>query len=78
VFVAGGDAKVHAYSEEDGHELWTGTLPGSSNGIPVSYESKGRQFIVFSSLPGGARSATGGAASADAPRGYIAFALPKK
>ncbi len=78
VFVAGGDAKIHAYSEEDGHELWTGTLPGSSNGIPVSYESKGRQFIVFSSLPGGARSATGGAVSADAPRGYIAFALPKK
>ena len=82
VFVAGGDGKVRAYDEDNGRVLWTGTLPGNSSGIPVGYEAKGRQFIVFSSLPRGA--GRGGRASAlnpetptDAPRGYIAFALPK-
>jgi quinoprotein glucose dehydrogenase len=51
VFVAGGDGKVRAYDEDNGQVLWTGTLPGNSNGIPVSYEAKGRQYVVFSSLP---------------------------
>ena len=75
VFVAGSDRKVRAYDEDDGHVLWTGTLPGSASGIPVCYESKGRQYVVISSLATGAR----GAASdtpPETPRGYIAFALP--
>ena len=46
VFLAGGDGKVRAYDEDTGQVLWTGTLPGPSSGIPVSYEAKGRQFIV--------------------------------
>ena len=77
VFVAGRDGKLHAYDEDNGKELWAGTLPGSSSGIPVSYEAKGRQYVVVTSLPGGG--GRGGAASElspDAPRGYIAFALP--
>jgi len=45
----------------------------------VSYESKGRQYVVFSSMPGGGgRRNVGPAVSPDAPRGYIAFALPKQ
>jgi len=85
VFVAGGDGKVRAYDEDNGQVLWTGTLPGNSSGIPVSYEAKGRQYVVFSSLPrvagrGGRGGGRGGAAipevSPDTPRGYIAFALP--
>jgi quinoprotein glucose dehydrogenase len=75
VFVAGGDRKVRAYDEDDGSVLWTGALPGNSSGIPASYESKGRQYIVFSSAPGGRRSPAP-AVSSDAPRGYIAFAVP--
>jgi quinoprotein glucose dehydrogenase len=82
IFVAGGDGKVRAYDEDNGHVLWSGTLPGNASGIPVSYEVKGRQFVVFSSLPrsagrGGRGSATSSGPATDAPRGYIAFALPK-
>src|SRR6185312_7538872 len=62
IFVAGGDSKVRAYDQDNGQVRWTATLPGSSSGIPIGYESKGRQFIVFSSRP----------------RGCIAFALPAK
>ena len=87
VFVAGADGKVRAYDEDTGQVLWTGTLPGNSNGIPVSYEAKGRQYIVFSSLPRAAgRGGRGGGRGAaavpevppDLPRGYIAFALPQR
>ena len=84
VFLAGGDGKLRAYDEDNGRVLWTGTLPGSSSGIPVSYEAKGRQYVVFSSLPrvagrGGDRGL--GAVlptpvPPDTPRGYMAFALP--
>jgi quinoprotein glucose dehydrogenase len=51
VFVAGGDGKARAYDEETGLVLWSGTLPGSSSGIPASYEANGRQYVVFSSVP---------------------------
>jgi len=82
VFVAGGDGKARAYNEDTGQVLWSGTLPGNSNGIPISYESKGRQFVVFSSLPRGrgddGRGAAAADLSADTPRGYIAFALPQR
>jgi quinoprotein glucose dehydrogenase len=79
VFVAGGDRKVRAYDEDTGQVLWTGAIPGSSSGIPASYEAKGRQYVVFSSLPGGGgRRNVGPAPPPDAPRGYITFALPQK
>jgi quinoprotein glucose dehydrogenase len=87
VFVAGGDGKARAFDEETGQVLWTGTLPGNSSGIPVSYEAKGRQYVVFSSLPrgagrggrgGGSGFAVGPEVPPDMPRGYIAFALPQR
>jgi len=78
VFLAGGDGSVRAYDEDTGQVLWTGRLPGTASGIPVSYEAKGRQYFVIASLPGGFRMGAGPPASADAPRGYIAFALPKR
>jgi quinoprotein glucose dehydrogenase len=80
VFVAGRDSKLHAYDEESGEEVWAGPLPGSSSGIPVSYEAKGRQYVVVTSMPGGGGGGRGAAAqpSSDTPRGYIAFALPRK
>ena len=77
VFVAGSDRKVRAYDEDDGHVLWTGRLPGSASGIPASYEANGRQFVVVSSPGVGGRRGEAPDASADTPRGYIAFALPK-
>lgn len=79
LFLAGGDGKVRAYDEDNGQVLWTGMLPGTASGIPVSYEAKGRQYVVLASLPGGFRGgAAGPAVSPDAPRGYIAFALPRR
>jgi quinoprotein glucose dehydrogenase len=80
VFLAGGDGKVRAYDEDTGKVLWTGTLPGPSSGVPVTYESKGRQFVVFSALPGSFRGLGGAGrpAAGEVARGYIAFALPRK
>ena len=81
VFVAGGDGKVRAYDEETGKVLWTGTIPGTASGIPASYEAKGRQYVVFASVPGGFRGMEEGEPQTqpeNAPRGYIAFALPRK
>jgi glucose dehydrogenase len=74
-----GDGKLRAYDQDNGNVVWTGTLPGTASGVPVSYESKGRQYVVVASQPGGFRGMGGGAAaiSPDAPRGYIAFALPR-
>ena len=46
VFHAGGDGKVRAYDEDTGQVLWTGTFSGSTSGVPVSYEAKGRQYFV--------------------------------
>jgi quinoprotein glucose dehydrogenase len=87
VFMAGGDGKVRAYDEDNGNVLWTGTLPGGSRGVPVIYQAKGRQYLVVASTAGNGRGGGGGGGQAAAtappispntPRGYIAFALPRK
>ncbi len=82
VFLVGGDHKIRAYDEETGKVLWTGTIGGTSTGIPAMYEVNGRQYLTIAvQAPGaGRRGGTGrGQASAgpDGPVGYIAFALPK-
>ena len=82
VFHAGGDGKVRAYDEDTGEVLWTGGFNGTTAGVPVSYESKGRQYFVILSSEGGGRGGRGaaGAEPADpsAPIGAIAYALPEK
>ena len=83
VFHAGNDGKVRAYDEDTGAVLWSGALNGSTSGVPVTYESKGRQYFVIVSSRGGGRGGGRGAAAAEpvdpsTPTGAIAFALPKK
>ena len=85
VFQAGGDGKLRAYDEDTGKVLWMGNFAGSSRGVPVIYESKGRQYIVIAATAGGGAPVgpplPGGAAPAIAPGtpiGHIAWALPKK
>jgi quinoprotein glucose dehydrogenase len=88
VFHAGGDGKVRAYDEETGQVLWSGSFTGSASGVPVSYESKGRQYVVIIANQGGGRGGGGGGGRAglepptpldsNVPIGAIAFALPKK
>jgi len=61
VFHAGNDGKVRAYDEDTGKVLWTGTFPGSTSGVPVSYEAGGRQYFVLIASQGGGRGGRGGA-----------------
>ena len=75
------DGKVRAYDEDTGDVLWTGTIGGTTSGVPVSYEAKGRQYFVIMTNPGGGgRGGNAPSASRDpsVPTGAIAFALPKK
>jgi len=88
VFHVGGDSKVRAYDEDTSKVLWEGQFTGSAPGVPVSYESRGRQYVVISASAGGGRGGGGGAAAAAPPEtpppanapptGMIAFALPRK
>jgi quinoprotein glucose dehydrogenase len=82
VFHAGGDGKVRAYDEDTGQVMWTGRFTGSTSGVPVSYEAKGRQYFVVISAAGGGRGGGRGAAAQppdpSAPVGAVAFALPRK
>ncbi len=76
VFHAGGDGKFRAYDEDTGQVLWSGTFTGNAPGVPVSYEAKGRQYVVVTaSRAGGAGSSQAEAVPAS---GMIVYALPKK
>jgi quinoprotein glucose dehydrogenase len=87
VFHAGGDNRVRAYDEDTGKVLWEGRYTGNASGVPVSYESRGRQYVVVIANAGGGRGG-GGAGAAPAapttpapdapPSGMIAFALPRR
>jgi quinoprotein glucose dehydrogenase len=71
VFHAGGDGKIRAYDEDTGKVLWTGTFTGNAPGVPVSYESRGKQYVVM--IAG--RGNDDDAPVSDTPTGMIAFAL---
>jgi quinoprotein glucose dehydrogenase len=83
VFLAGGDGKLRAYDEDTGRVLWTGNFAGSSRGVPVMYESRGRQYLVITAVNAGTFPAAPGAANPpaqlapDTPIGHIAWALPR-
>jgi quinoprotein glucose dehydrogenase len=85
VFHAGGDNKIRAYDEDTGKVLWEGRFTGSAPGVPVSYESRGRQYVVITASAGGGRGGGGAAPAPQAPlgpdappTGMIAFALPRR
>ena len=79
VFHAGNDGKVRAYDEDTGEVLWTGVFNGATSGVPVSYESKGRQyFVIVTNAGGGGRGGAAAQADLSAPTGAIAYALPEK
>jgi len=77
VFHAGNDGKVRAYDEDTGEVLWTGTFNGTTSGVPVSYEAKGRQYFVMLTNRGGGGAAPTTPVDPSVPTGAIAFALPK-
>jgi glucose dehydrogenase len=77
VFHAGGDGKFRAYDEETGKVLWSGSFVGSAPGVPVSYEARGRQYVVMIAGQGGG-AGSGAGSEGPTPSGMIAFALPRK
>lgn len=64
------DQYLRAFDAKTGQELWQGRLPASGMATPMTYEWRGRQFVVI---------AAGGRADAGVPIGdsFMAFALPK-
>jgi quinoprotein glucose dehydrogenase len=78
VFHAGGDGKFRAYDEESGKVLWTSTFTGSAPGVPASYESQGRQYVLLTAGQGSGGGAAAAAAQNSGPSGMIAYALPKR
>ena len=71
VFVAGTvDPFIRAFDVETGKELWKAQLPASAHAMPMTYQSRGKQFVVI---------AAGGHAHIDEePKGdaVVAFTLP--
>lgn len=64
------DKKCRAYDKTTGKLLWEAQMPFSANATPITYEIRGRQYIVI---------AAGGQRDPSTPGGggvYVAFALP--
>jgi quinoprotein glucose dehydrogenase len=73
LFHAAGDGKFRAYDEDTGKVLWTGTFTGNAPGVPVSYEAKGRQYVVMIAGQGNDDDPK----PSGTPTGMIAFALKR-
>jgi quinoprotein glucose dehydrogenase len=74
VFLATGDGRLRAYDEDTGREVWSTTLPAGNRGLPIMYESAGRQFLVINAT----QTPVGAAAGAPISRAYVAYALPRR
>jgi quinoprotein glucose dehydrogenase len=80
IFAPGGDSKVRAFDTDTGKVVWSAALGGAIRGSPAMYEIDGRQYLLVAAsddFPPGALPPNG-VAPTDGPRGYVAFALPKK
>jgi quinoprotein glucose dehydrogenase len=65
------DKKFHAFDKASGKLLWETTLPFAGNATPITYQVKGRQYVVIAAGGGkDLKSKSGGV--------YVAFAVPKK
>ncbi len=82
VFGAGGDNTLRAWDSETGKELWSTRYGGSFLGSLMMYEMGGRQYLLVPAASSAGGRGRGGAAAAappaDAPLGWVAYALPAK
>jgi quinoprotein glucose dehydrogenase len=74
VFHAGGDGKFRAYDQDSGKVLWSASFIGTAAGVPVSYESRGRQYVAMAASHGGGGSQT----EAEPASGLTAYALKRR
>lgn len=74
------DRKIHAWDKDTGKLLWQGSLPGPGQGIPATYQVRGRQFLVVPAAtytPPGAGRALPTSNTAPAENSFVVYALPK-
>jgi quinoprotein glucose dehydrogenase len=64
-----GDRYLRAFDAQSGAELWQGRLPTTTQATPMTYEWKGRQYVVIAA--GGRQEAGSGMGDS-----VVAFALP--
>ena len=84
-FSTGSDRRFRAYDRDTGREVWSIELGAASEGMPATYETNGRQFVVFPVAAGGGMFAARFGGSAPAGRGaadqlpgqYVALALKR-
>ena len=78
VFGAGRDNQIRAWDSDTGKQLWSSRFGGNFVGSPVMYEMDGRQYLLVSaaSAAAGGRGAAATVPAADAPLGWVAYALP--
>jgi quinoprotein glucose dehydrogenase len=79
IFGAGRDNQVRAWDTETGNQLWSSRFGGNFIGQLAMYEMDGRQYLLVPA----AGTAAGGrgqqnAPAANAPLGWVAYALPEK
>jgi quinohemoprotein ethanol dehydrogenase len=76
------DGRLHAYSADQGKDLWSYDAGVAVTGVPITYSVNGRQFVTITSGPlngstaaYGSASARWGWASKGLPRRLLTFAL---
>ena len=74
-FATGSDRRFRAYDRDNGREVWSMDLSGVSEGMPATYEVRGRQFIVVPVAAGNGMFAARFGGAAAPPGQYIALAL---
>jgi quinoprotein glucose dehydrogenase len=78
VFGAGRDNRIRAWDSDTGRQLWSAPFGGNFVGQIAMYEMDGRQYLLVPAA-GTAGGGRGGAAPvANAPLGWVAYALPVK
>jgi len=74
-FATGSDRRFRAYDRDTGRELWSMELPAASEGMPATYEIRGRQFIVVPAAAGAGMFAARFGGAGGSPGQYMALAL---
>jgi len=82
VFSTAKDGKIYAFDADNGDVLWSGQLPGGTEGLPAMYEVNGRHYLAVTAttpLKWGRMEADGQPVAEDARAqgAYVVFALPK-